>query len=130
MWNGILVIKNERAVRFMPSETTKIITAANAATATETDQTVNGSLTAGFAVERGLLLGAQALGVAYGKTKVSGMQFGWKEHWYNFESNLEVMGEKVCGKSKIRLAIDDGTGTKVPTDFGVIAVDSAVPLSA
>lgn len=128
MWNGILVIKNERAIRFMPSENTNIVTAGNAATATETVQAVNGSLTSGFAVERGLLLGAQALGVAYGKTKVSGMQFGWKEHWYNFESNLEVMGEKVCGKSKVRFSVDDGTGTKVPTDFGVIAVDSAVPL--
>jgi N4-gp56 family major capsid protein len=128
MWNGILVIKNERAVRFAPSESTKIITSANAATATETDQTVNASLTAGYVVERGLLLGAQALGIAYGKTKVSGMQFGWKEHWYNFESNLEVMGEKVCGHMKTRFSIDDGTGSKVPTDFGVIAVDSAVPL--
>lgn len=128
MWNGILVIKNERAIRFMPSETTKIITAANAATAAETDQAVNAGLTAGYAVERGLLLGAQALGVAYGKTKVSGMQFGWKEHWYNFESNLEVMGEKVCGKGKVRLSVNDGTGSKVPTDFGVIAVDSVVPL--
>ena len=128
MWNGILVIKNERAIRFMPGESTKIVTAANAATATETDQIVKADLTAGYAVERGLLLGAQALGVAYGKTDVSGIQFGWKEHWYNFESNLEVMGEKVCGKSKIRLAIDDGTGTKVPTDFGVMVVDSAVPL--
>ncbi len=128
MWNGILVIKNERAIRFLPSESTKIVTAANAATATETDQAVNASLGAGYAVERGLLLGAQALGVAYGKTKVSGMQYGWKEHWYNFESNLEVMGEKVCGKAKIRLNIADGTGAKIPTDFGVIAVDSAVPL--
>lgn len=128
MWNGILVIKNERAVRFMPGDTTRIVTEANAATATETDQQINPALTAGYAVERGLLLGAQALGVAYGKTKVSGMQYGWKEHWYNFESNLEVMGERVAGKSKIRLAIDDGTGQKIPTDFGVIAVDSAVPL--
>ena len=128
MWNGILVVKMERAIRFLPSEATNIITAANAATATETSQTVNAALTAGYAVERGLLLGAQALGIAYGKTKVSGMQFGWKEHWYNFQSNLEVMGEKVCGHAKIRMSIDDGTGTKVPTDFGVIAVDSAVPL--
>ena len=129
MWNGILVIKNERAIRFLPTEVTKIVTSGNAATATETDQAVNPALTAGYAVERGLLLGAQALGIAYGKTKVSGMQFGWKEHWYNFESNLEVMGEKVCGKAKVRMSIDDGTGTKVPTDFGVIAVDSAVPLT-
>jgi len=128
MWNGILVIKNDRAIRFMPGDSTQIITSGNAATATESAQTVNGSLTAGYAVERGLLLGAQALGIAYGKTKVSGMQFGWKEHYYNFESNLEVMGEKVCGHKKVRFASDDGTGTKVPTDFGVIAVDSAVPL--
>ena len=112
----------------MPGDSTQIITAGNAATATESAQTVNGSLTAGYAVERGLLLGAQALGIAYGKTKVSGMQFGWKEHYYNFESNLEVMGEKVCGHKKVRFASDDGTGTKIPTDFGVIAVDSAVPL--
>ncbi len=128
MWNGILVIKNERAIRFQPGEITKIIASANAATAMETDQVINGALTAGYAVERGLLLGAQALGIAYGKTRISGLQFGWKEHWYNFESNLEVMGEKVCGKAKVRLSIDDGTGVKVPTDFGVIAVDSAVPL--
>jgi len=128
MWNGILVIKNERAIRFMPGDSTQIITSGNAATATESAQTVNGSLGAGYAVERGLLLGAQALGIAYGKTKTSGIQFGWKEHWYNFESNLEVMGEKVCGHSKVRFSVDDGTGTKVPTDFGVIAVDSAVVL--
>lgn len=128
MWNNILVIKNERAIRFLPGETTKIVTAANAPTATETDQAVNAALAAGYAVERGLLLGAQALGVAFGKTKVSGMQYGWKEHWYNFESNLEVMGEKVSGKSKIRFSSNDGTGAKIPTDFGVIVVDSAVPL--
>lgn len=128
MWNGILVIKNERAIRFLPGENTKIVTAANAAAAAETDQAINASLSTGYAVERGLLLGAQALGVAYGKTGVSGMQFGWKEHWYNFESNLEVMGERVCGKGKVRLSINDGTGTKVPTDFGVIAVDSVVSL--
>ena len=128
MWNGILVIKNERAIRFMPGESTRIVTAGNAGTATETDQIVNPALTPGYAVERGLLLGAQALGVAYGKTRVSGMQFGWREHWYNFESNLEVMGERVSGKAKVRLLVSDGTGAKVPTDFGVIAVDSAVPL--
>ena len=128
MWNGILVIKNERAIRFLPGESTKIVTAANAATATESDQIVNPALASGFAVERGLLLGAQALGIAYGKTKVSGMQYGWKEHWYNFESNLEVMGEVVYGHMKTRFSMDDGTGSRIPTDFGVIAVDSAVPL--
>ena len=127
MWNGILVIKNDRSIRFGISEDTKVITAANAATATETTQAINGSLAAGNLVERGILLGAQALGIAYGRTEVSGMQYGWRENRYNFESNHEFMGEVVQGQSKTRFNIDDGTGVKIPTDFGVIVVDSAVP---
>jgi len=130
LWNGILVKKTSRAIRFAISESTNIITSANSATATETTQAVNAGLTAGYAVERGILLGAQALGCAYGKTKSSGAQYGWKEHWYNFESNLEVLGEVMGGKAKIRFGIDDGTGVKVPTDFGIIVVDAAVKLPA
>jgi hypothetical protein len=38
------------------------------------------------------------------------------------------MGEVVYGHMKTRFSTDDGTGARVPTDFGVIAVDSAVPL--
>ena len=38
------------------------------------------------------------------------------------------MGEVVYGHMKTRFSMDDGTGYQVPTDFGVIAVDSAVPL--
>src|SRR5688500_20141277 len=102
MWNGILVIKNERAIRFTPGESTRIVTAGNAATATETDQAVNAALTAGYAVERGLLLGAQALGVAYGQTRVSGLQFGWKAHWYTFASNQEVKWEQLWRTSTDR----------------------------
>jgi N4-gp56 family major capsid protein len=126
MWNGILVIKNERAVRFAASTTTKHY--ANATTTSETDVTVAAGLSTTHVVERGLLLGAQALGIAHGKTKNSGMQYGWAEHWYNFESNLEVMGEKVCGYSKVQFNADDGAGSRIPTDFGVIAVDSVVPV--
>lgn len=126
MWNGILVVKNERAIRFAANATTKHY--ANSTTTSETDVTIAAGLSTNYVVERSLLLGAQALGIAYGKTKTSGMQFGWKEHWYNFESNLEVMGEKVCGYAKTQFLVDNGTGTRMPTDFGVIAVDAVVPV--
>jgi hypothetical protein len=126
MWNGILVVKNERAIRFAASATTKHY--ATSTTTSETDVTVASGLSTTHVVERSLLLGAQALGIAYGKTKTSGQQFGWKEHWYNFESNLEIMGEKVCGHAKTQFLVDNGTGTRMPTDFGVIAVDSVVPV--
>lgn len=127
MWNGILVIKNDRAIRFGISAAYNYVAVADAATATETASAINGSLGAGFVVERGILLGAQALACAFGRTEVSGMQYGWRENLYNFQSNREFMGEVMSGHSKTRFKIDDGTGVKIPTDFGVIAVDSAVP---
>lgn len=127
MWNGILVVKNDRAIRFGIGESVQYVAAADAATATESTTTINGSLGAGNVVERGILLGAQALACAFGRTEVSGMQYGWRENLYNFQSNREFMGEVMCGHSKTRFKIDDGTGTKIPTDFGVIVVDSAVP---
>src|SRR6185437_3237444 len=63
MWNGILGIKNDRAIRFMPGDSTQMITSGNAATHPDCDQTVNGPPAAGYAAARGLLLGAQALGI-------------------------------------------------------------------
>ena len=62
MWNGILVIKNERAIRFIPGESTKIVTAANTATATETDQAVNGALTGGYAIDARIIIGRTSTG--------------------------------------------------------------------
>lgn len=129
LWNGILVRElPDTVVQFAASETTKIVTAANRYSATETDQAVNGSLTAGYAVERSLLLGAQAIASVFGKNQSSEYFFSWHERKYNFERALEVAGDCMGGMAKIRFEFADGQGNVEPTDNGVIVVDSAVKL--
>lgn len=127
MWNGILVrVLPRYTIRFAASETVKHITSANRYSATETDVTVNGSLGAGYAVERAILMGAQALGNVYGKNQQSEYYFSWHERQYNFENNLEVAGRCMGGMSKLRFTWDDRQGNLEPTDNGIIVIDSAV----
>lgn len=129
MWNGILIRQMPRwSVRHMPGDSTNIITAANQYTATESAQVVNGALTAGFAVDRALLVGAQALADVYGKNAASGYYFSWHERPYNFERALEVAGDAMGGMSKLRFKLKDQLGNSVPTDNGVIVIDSSVKL--
>lgn len=123
MWNGILVKKLNRAVRFAGGEDVKVITAANAASASETNQTVAAAITAEYGVDRAILLGGQALANVYGRNKKSDYFFAWYENEYNFGRALEVAGDCMGGKAKLRF---DYGG--VPTDHGVIAIDSAVRL--
>jgi N4-gp56 family major capsid protein len=123
LWNGILVKKLNRAIRFAGGENVKIITSANAATATETNQAVAAGITAGYAVDRAMLLGAQAAANVYGKNKSSDYHFGWYEKEYNFGRALEVAGDVMGGKSKLRFNYGS-----TPTDHGVIVLDTAVKL--
>ena len=129
MKNGILIRKQPKfVVRHAAGDTTKIVTAANRYSATETDGAVNAGLTAGYAVDRAILMGAQALGYVFGRNQGSDTGFNWLENKYNFERNLEVAGESMGGMGKIRFTFDDGAGNKEPTDQGVFAIDSAVKL--
>lgn len=128
MWNGILVKKLNRAIRFTTGTSANIITSANAATATESSQAIAGAITGSYAVDRAVLLGAQALGNVYGKNKSSDYYFSWLERLYNFERNLEVAGDCMGGKAKLRFNYDE-SGTQVPTDHGVIVFDSVVSLA-
>lgn len=127
MWNGILVKKMNRAIRFTTGTSAKIITSANKATATETDQSLAGAITSSYAVDRALLLGAQALGTVYGKNKSSEYHFAWLERKYNFDRNVEVAGDCMGGKSKLRFNYNE-SGTLVPTDHGVLVLDTVVAL--
>jgi hypothetical protein len=118
-----------RTIRFLPSDYTNIITSANAATATESAQQVNGSLTAGYGVERCILMGAQALACAYGKDAASGTHYSWAEKLHNFEREPEFAVFGVEGSTKVRFNVPDSTGAKIPTDHGVIVVDVAAKQS-
>ncbi len=123
MWNGILVKKLNRAIRFNSGNTTyKYVTSANKATETETTASVAAAITASFAVDRAILLGAQALGNVYGKAKSSDYHFGWLENEYNMGRAVELGGEVMGGKAKLRFKV----GSEDPTDNGVIAIDSVV----
>jgi N4-gp56 family major capsid protein len=127
LWNGILVrVLPRYTIRFNGGDVTKIVSSASRYNANETEQTVNGSLTAGYSVERAILWGAQALGDVYGKNQSSEYHFSWHERKYNFDRNLEVAGDCMGGMSKIRFNFDDGQGNKEPTDNGVFVIDSAV----
>lgn len=129
MWNGILVRKvDDFWVRFYSGSAVKHVSAANAATATETDVTVNVALSTTHAVERCLLLGAQALANCYGRSQSTDYHYSWLERKYNFERALEVATEMMGGKAKLRFDVPNPDGSKTPTDHGVIAVDVAVKL--
>lgn len=128
MWNGILVKKLNRAIRFTTGTSVNIITSANAVTATESSQAIAGAITSSYAVDRAIVLGAQALGNVYGKNKSSDYFFSWMEHKYNFERNLEVAGDCMGGKAKLRFNYDE-SGVPTPTDHGVIVLDTAVALT-
>lgn len=128
MWNNILVKKMSRTIRFAISENTQVITSANEATATETVQAINGSLTAGYAVERALLLGAQALANVYGLNQGSDFHFEYMEDTYDFDRKLEIAAAGMGGKSKVRFNIPNSVGSTTPTDHGVCVIDAAVKL--
>lgn len=116
----------ELAIVFAAGATTKHITSANRYTATETDVTVNGALTAGYRVSRGILMGAQAFAVIQGNNESSGTTASFQERVYDFNSKREAMGEWMGGECKLRFSFRDADGNLEPTDHGVMVIDAAV----
>lgn len=128
IWNGFLVRKMNRFIRFAASEAVKHITVANRYTGTETDVTVAAGLSTTHVVERSLVLGAQALANVYGQNQGSDFHFEWLENRYDFKRKLEVAGSMMGGKAKVRFNVTNAAGVAEPTDHGVIVVDAAVAL--
>lgn len=123
MWNGILVKKIQRPVRFNAGSAVKHVAQADQLTANETDVTVNPAIGADYAVNRCLLLGAQALGIAYGKDSSSGTHYSYEERKANFGREYEFGFFGIEGAAKVRFDAPNADGEKVPTDHGVIALD-------
>lgn len=123
MWGNILVKRMERNVRFVAGDSVKYVAAADRYTATESTVTVNAGLAATHSVERCLLLGGQAMAHVYGQNGDSGTYSNWQERPYNFKRALEVMGDMMTGKSKLRFNYKGPQGQDEPTDHGVIIVD-------
>lgn len=130
IWNGILIRKLDRtAIEFAQGDTVKYNTVGSTTENGGTPVTIP-SMTAGYGVHRGILLGAQALATVYGKNQSSDYHMTWMERPYNFERNLEVGADVMGGKAKLRFDYPDAAGGVTTTDHGVIVVDAAVKIAA
>ncbi len=125
LWNGILILKNPKPIRFYAGDTIKYCPAYDSET--ESGVLVPASFGTGFAVDRGLLLGGQALAMAFGASEHTGIPFFWKESPDDFDDKLEIAIGAILGMSKIRFAVDHGDQTQF-TDHGVTVLDTAVKI--
>lgn len=112
LWNGILIKKMSRAIRFNAGSSVQVNNSSN----------VESAVTASVATDRALLLGAQALGNVYGRHAKSDYYYSWHEEETDHGNTLEVSTAMMMGKAKIRFDVDGDL-----TDHGVYAIDSYAP---
>lgn len=120
MWNGILMKKMSRAVRFPAGSTVKEYDASDVAQ----------DVAANVDTDRAVLLGAQALADAKGRANDSGVPFRWHEELTDHHNNVEISISMIDGKKKVRFQVPNGDGGADLTDHGVITMDSYAPKAA
>ena len=128
LWNGILIVKMPKPIRFFAGNSLRWCpsTTSNAETATDLVPAAFGT---GYAVDRALLLGGQALAQAYGKYRQSQGSYFFSEKELDHGDKLEILLGMIAGTSKIQFLIDNGGTQKEYTDFGVMAIDTAVQIA-
>ena len=126
LWNGILVVKMPKPIRFYAGDSLRWCSSYTSETETTTDL-VPAAFGTSYAVDRALLLGGQALAEAWGKNVKTGNPFFWSEKELDHADKLEVLVGAINGRSKIRFLVDHGDAQQY-TDYGVIAIDTAVRL--
>lgn len=127
LWNGVLVVKMPKPIRFYAGDTIKYC--ASYTSETESSAVVPSSFSTTHAVDRAILLGGQAVAEAFAKHKGSGGPFFWSEKELDHGDKLELLCGKISGCSKVRFEIDHGD-SKQFTDYGVTIIDTAVSLPA
>jgi N4-gp56 family major capsid protein len=128
MWNGILIVKMPKPIRFYSGDPINWCASTVSETETTTDLVPASFAAAGYAVDRAILLGGQALCEAYGKSRQTGNPYFWSEKELDHGDKLEVLIGMIGGKSKTRFLIDHGS-EKQFTDYGVFAIDTAVKIA-
>lgn len=117
MWNGVLIKRmNRYAIRFNSGTSVTYDTGgSDGGTYTEA------SATTAEPVDRAIIVGAQALAKAYGKS-ASDYFYDWSEKEVDHGNSIESVCAAMCGSAKIRFRIDGSD-----TDFGVAVLDSYAP---
>lgn len=126
LWNGILLLKQPKPVRFYAGDTIRYCD--SYVTQNESTCLVPASFTNTHAVDRAILLGGQSLMQAFAASGLSGMPFFWNEETFDHKDKRELMIGVIQGLQKVRFAVDQGNGTKHWTDIGATAFDTVVKL--
>ena len=125
LWNGILIVKQPKPIRFYAGDTIKYC--ASYTSETESSVVVPSSFGTNFAVDRAILLGGQAVAEALAASDKSGIPFFWSEKELDHDNKVELLLGAIRGVSKIRFEVDTGS-EKQFTDYGAVAIDTAVPI--
>lgn len=128
LWNGILIVKMPKPIRFYAGDSLKWCASYTSETETATDL-VPAAFSTTHAVDRAILLGGQALAEAWGKHRKTGNPYFWSEKELDHGDKLELLVGAINGRSKIRFEIDHGTAGSQFTDYGVMAIDTAVKIA-
>jgi N4-gp56 family major capsid protein len=125
LWNGVLIVKMPKPIRFYAGDTIRYCAASNSET--ESTCIVPSSFGDNFAIDRAILLGGQAVAEAMAASEKSKIPFFWSEKELDHGDKIELLLGAIRGVSKIRFAIETGNGTEF-TDYGATAIDTAVPI--
>lgn len=125
LWNGFLLIKMPRPIRFHAGD--EIRYSNSYYSEAESVTKVPASFTNKFAVDRSIILGGQAVAEALASSNKSSIPFFWSEKELDHNDKVELLIGAIRGVSKIRFAVDGGVEGKEITDYGVTVVDTAVP---
>ena len=123
IWNGFLMIKMPRPIRFYAGDDMQY--SISYTSEAEATAKVPASFGEKFAVDRSLILGGQAVAEAMAAHKGSGMPFFWSEKELDHGDKVELLIGAIRGVSKIRFDVDTGNGHEF-TDYGITVVDTAV----
>lgn len=125
LWNGFLIIKMPRAIRFYAGDPIKYC--ASATSETESSATVPAAFGTTHAIDRSIILGGQAVAEALAASDKSGIPFFWSEKELDHGDKAELLIGSIRGVSKVRFEVDTDEGKEI-TDYGITVVDTAVPI--
>jgi len=122
-WNGMLIRRMQRAIRFAPNSTVSRINSNTGAT--QTSQVPNNT---NHDIDRALIIGGQALMCALGNGRSGGRSgeaypFFWNEKWMDHDDKLEVAAGCMDGYQKVRFT----NSSNVIDDYGIAVIDSYAP---
>jgi N4-gp56 family major capsid protein len=106
LFNGVLIVKMPRPIRFYKGDTIKYC--ASHTSETESSCVVPDSFGDTHAVDRAILLGGQAIAEALAASEQGGMPFFWSEKKLDHDDKAELLIGAIRGVSKIRFAVDQG----------------------